>query len=166
VREKLHTILDDSDRYLAEARQAISALRSPNFIEGRDFAETLSNSCRLQLENTGIDYDFSVNGTPRLLDAVVEDNLLRIGQEATANAVKHAAPARISVHLAFDEHAVQLTVKDDGRGFDPAQAAMKAGHFGLTGIRERVAALGGTVTVTSREGQGAEVVATIDTNRK
>jgi NarL family two-component system sensor histidine kinase YdfH len=58
---------------------------------------------------------------------------------------------------------VQLTVKDDGNGFDPAQAAKKSGHFGLTGIRERAEALGGTVIITGWEGQGSEIVATIGT---
>jgi signal transduction histidine kinase len=164
VNETLHAILDDSDRYLAEARRAVWALRSPSFAEGRDFAATLSHSCWLQLENTGIAYDFSVSGTPRPLDARTEENLLRIAQEATANAVKHAAPEKFSVRLAFQENTMQLKLKDDGRGFDPAQAEKKTGHFGLTGMRERVEALGGTVAVLSESGQGTEIVATIKSN--
>ncbi len=117
LRENLHTILDDSDRHLAEARRAVWALYSPSFAEDGGFPETLSNSCRRQLENTGIDYDFSVSGTPPPLDSKTEENLLRIAKEATANAVKHAAPKKVFVHLAFDGHTVQLTVRDDGCGF-------------------------------------------------
>jgi signal transduction histidine kinase len=88
----------------------------------------------------------------------VEDNLLRIGQEAINNAVKHAQPRRIIVNLIFDARKVQLRVQDDGCGFDSqAVGNGAAGHFGLMGMRERVEQIGGTLSIHSAKGAGTEV---------
>ena len=95
---------------------------------------------------------------PRL----VEDNLLRIGQEAVNNAVRHAQPQRIFVNLVFDTGRVQLSVQDDGQGFDNQSASNgRAGHFGLIGMRERAEQIGGTLSIHSIEGSGTEVVADV-----
>jgi signal transduction histidine kinase len=89
----------------------------------------------------------------------VEDNLLRIGQEAVNNAVKHAQAQRISVNLVFDARRVQLSIRDDGRGFDDQAAGNgQATHFGLIGMRERAEQIGGTLSIHSANGSGTEIV--------
>jgi signal transduction histidine kinase len=86
----------------------------------------------------------------------VETNLLRIGQEAINNAVKHAQPNRIEVALNFDTRSVRLSIRDDGRGFDPDQP-IADGHFGLLGIRERAEQIGGVMSVHSAVESGTQI---------
>jgi Signal transduction histidine kinase len=95
-----------------------------------------------------------------------EEALLRIAQEATANALKHGRPKTLRLRLTADEAgAVTLTVADDGVGFDPGAArpaAQTAGSgLGLTSMRERAEELGGTLTVAARPGGGTAVTAVL-----
>jgi signal transduction histidine kinase len=141
---------------LADARRTVWALRAET-LEKHDLAGALELVAR-QLSG---DHAVAVRvvGQPRRLAAEVENNLLRIGQEALANAVRHAQASEIGVDLEFRQGAVRLRVRDDGRGFDVDHAARPAsGQFGLAGIRERVHNLGGELTLTSRPGQGSELV--------
>ena len=103
-----------------------------------------------------------VSGTFRELDHKIESNLLRIGQEAITNAVRHARAERIEISLEFDSNLVRLTVRDNGSGFDPQDRASAAdGHFGLVGMRERAQQIGGRLTVSSTPGAGTEVSAEV-----
>ena len=143
---------------IAEARRYVWDLRS-HALDNADLPTALSETARRLSSNSAeqIETKVQVNGTFRPLPRPVEDNLLRIGQEAINNAVTHAEPQTISVTLRFDSSSVQLRVKDDGRGFD--QATVKTnGHFGLVGMRERAARIGGTVNIVSDPENGTEVV--------
>src|SRR5260370_17571377 len=98
-----------------------------------------------------------VSGTFRPLDSSIEDNLLRIGQEAINNAVKHAQAERILINLKFDAKNVQLSVRDDGHGFD-ARAENTEGRFGLVGMRERAEQIGGKLSIPTHNGTATEVI--------
>ncbi|HEU4511353.1 MAG TPA: two-component regulator propeller domain-containing protein [Pyrinomonadaceae bacterium] len=146
---------------IAEARRYVWELRSPA-LENNDLPTALAETARRLTHDTAVQAQVEVNGTFRPLARTVEDNLLRIGQEAINNAVKHAHAERIFVKLVFDARRVQLIVRDDGRGFENHSARNeKAGHFGLIGMRERAAQIGGTLTVQSANGSGTEVVADV-----
>ena len=82
----------------------------------------------------------------------METALYRIVQEAFTNVLKHADASRVSVKLSRGDGTVALVVHDDGKGFD--QAGIRDGSLGLTGMRERVALLGGRLTIESSEGAG------------
>jgi signal transduction histidine kinase len=141
---------------LADARRTVWALRSET-LEEHDLAGALDLVAR-QISG---DHDVKVNvsGPRRRLPADVENNLLRIGQEALANAARHADADQISIDLRFGDGVVRLSVKDNGCGFDVEHAAQAAsGHFGLAGIRERVHNLGGELNLLSQPGRGSEVV--------
>lgn len=163
--EAARTHLDRARRQvrhgIAEARRYVWDLRSP-VLENKDLPTALSDTARRLTNETDIQTQVEVNGTFRPLSRLVEDNLLRIGQEAVNNAVKHAHARRISINLVFDVRRVQLIIRDDGRGFD-YQAARNGrdGHFGLIGMRERVEQIGGTLSIHSTEGAGTEVVADV-----
>lgn len=149
---------------IAEARRYVWDLRSPA-LENNDLRSALSETARRLTSETNIEARVEVNGTFRPLPALVEDNLLRIGQEAINNAVRHAGAQQISVNLIFAARRVQLSVRDDGRGFNNQSATNgKAGHFGLIGMRERAEQLGGTFSVHSTAGGGTEVVADVPVN--
>jgi signal transduction histidine kinase len=141
---------------LAEARRTVWALRS-QALEESDLAGALQAVAAQLSGETEIAVE--VTGRRRRLPMEVENNLLRIGQEALANAVRHAQARQVRVEIGFGEGVVRLRVSDDGRGFDVERAAQAvSGHFGLAGIRERVHHLGGELSLLSRSGGGAEVV--------
>jgi signal transduction histidine kinase len=93
----------------------------------------------------------------------VEFHLLRIAQEATTNAIKHSGAATIRIHLDYQPHGVSINILDDGHGFD-ANAANLSGteRFGLLGMRERSAKIGGVLTVESSQGNGCSVTITVN----
>jgi signal transduction histidine kinase len=146
---------------LAEARDSIWNMRS-QVLEKSDLAEALKGILDRMTEGTGVTANMRVDGESRRLPPVVENNLLRIGQEAITNASKHAKPNRIDVTLAFDGRAVRLGVEDDGVGFVPgSQPSGDRRNFGLVGINERAELLGGTVHIRSAPGQGTGVIVTV-----
>ena len=75
--------------------------------------------------------------------------------------MKHSEAQRISVNLVFDARRVQLSIRDDGRGFDSQGAGNGHTHFGLIGMRERAERIGGTLSIHSTRGSGTEVVADV-----
>jgi ligand-binding sensor domain-containing protein/signal transduction histidine kinase len=141
---------------LAEARRGVWALRS-QALEDEDLPGALN---RVAQQLSG-DHEIvvHVSGRRRRLPAEVENNLLRIAQEALANAVRHANADGISVAVHFGEGRIRLSVRDDGCGFDVERVSQAApGHFGLAGIRERVHNIGGELSLLSGAGQGTEVM--------
>ena len=87
----------------------------------------------------------------------VTHELLRIAQEAMLNATRHAGARTLRVSLAAISGGLQLAVVDDGKGFDPARSSS---GFGLAGLRERAAAIGAHLSITSAPGLGAQILVT------
>jgi len=105
-----------------------------------------------------------VSGPQDALPAVYELPLFRIIQEGLNNIGQHARASSVLVRLEVDAiGGVAVSVRDDGRGFDPSQLgpADHAGHFGLRQMRERILGLGGTLDIRSASGQGTELVITL-----
>jgi signal transduction histidine kinase len=99
-----------------------------------------------------------VRGDPRPLNGALNTALFRMAQEALTNAVKHAQARQAVLHLRYGVEAVELTVEDDGVGFDPARRS-KQGAWGLLGMQERAHLLGGEVRIESTSGSGTRVQA-------
>jgi signal transduction histidine kinase len=93
----------------------------------------------------------------RALPAPQEEALLRVAQEALHNALRHAAPGLVAVSLTRRGIAAVLRVADDGAGFDPAAVRAAGRHLGLVSMRDRAAAVGGTLTVESAPGKGTVI---------
>jgi signal transduction histidine kinase len=143
---------------IAEARRYVWDLRS-QALDKNDLPAALSETARRLTADTALQAKVEVTGTFRPLSNLIEGNLLRIGQEAINNAVRHAQARNILVNLKFDAKRVQLTVRDDGRGFEyQISANGEAKHFGLLGMRERAEQIGGTLTINSRANEGTEVL--------
>lgn len=104
-----------------------------------------------------------VNGsTAGRLPTAVETTLYRIAQEALVNTAKHAHAKRAVVHVAREPHLVRCAVRDNGVGFDPAEAQTRNGRgLGLTAIRERLSALGGSLHIHSSSQTGTELLITV-----
>ena len=88
------------------------------------------------------------------MPAATKEALVMIGREALHNIVKHASANRVDVVLERDAGQTVLLITDDGRGFDPATP--RPGHFGLQSMRERAAAVGGTLALISAVGLGTQ----------
>ncbi len=138
---------------LADARQSIWALRT------EDAGETkLPVKLRRLVEaagEDGLEARFSVFGAYRPLPAEMERELFRVAQEAIHNVKKHAAASQLSVQLEYGSDRITLEIRDNGRG--GAMHDPRIGHFGMTGMKERAAAIDGMLEVRSAPGEGTTV---------
>jgi len=141
---------------LADARQSIWTLRTQD-----DDETTLPVRMRRLVEAAGdgrLRAHFSVFGAYRPLAPAIEREVLRIAQEAVQNVKKHASAQRLSVQLKYEASAIELEVKDDGKGGAPDQAqTSEHGGFGLTGMKERAESIRGVLEVISTSGEGTTV---------
>ncbi|MFB4276190.1 MULTISPECIES: sensor histidine kinase [unclassified Nonomuraea] len=140
---------------VAESRRVVRALR-PGQLDECGLPEALQGLSGRLSDETGVDAHTVITGTVRPLDAQVQEELLRVAQEAVANARRHAHAGQVTLTLSYMEDLIVLDVHDDGDGFEPLRAA--SGH-GLSIMRERMERLGGTLLVESAPGAGTTVVA-------
>jgi signal transduction histidine kinase len=141
---------------LTDARHSIWNMRS-QVLETGDLASALDGILKQQSARADVQVDLQVKGNRRRLSPNMENDLLRVGQEAIINAVKHAQAAKIEVELEFAKDRVCLAVRDNGRGFDPSAAPPSNGCFGLTSMRQRAKALQGDLQFQSEPGKGTVI---------
>src|SRR5499427_5774328 len=138
-----------SEEALRDMQMLLTELR-PASLDGAGLAPALQEICAAYHDRLGVTVDASLDDVT--VPAPVEHALLRITQEACANAVRHGNARRLAVSMTRQDGHVELAVRDTGTGFDPA--VPHAGS-GLAHIRDRVAELGGTVDIDSAPGRGA-----------
>lgn len=137
-----------------DLRQSVWGLRSRTQ-EQFNLLNALNLSSQQLTNGTSIQASVETLGATQTLPEIMEENLLRIGQEAITNAIKHSGATSLKIQLQYHPEAVVMQVQDNGRGFEPAECAgPKDGHFGLLGIHERTERLGGRVSVVSSPGNG------------
>lgn len=158
AREALEAARNMSRHSMVDARRSVWDLRC-DLLEQGDLVSALRQTVQ-PVSRDGVKVDVSVTGDPVRLPTSIEMNLLRIGQEAVANAVKHGRPRMVNARLQFDEHKVRLSVTDDGRGFHPQDGA-PSGHFGLLDMQERARSMGCILQVESEPERGTTVVVEI-----
>ncbi|KAM3096542.1 PAS domain S-box protein [Phormidesmis sp. 146-12] len=146
---------------LIEARRSVVALR-PQLLEEGSLQSALHRLVA-QLRTAALDTTlyYEIEGAVYSLPTEVENNLLRIGQEALTNAIKHANADEIRVELRYDRDQVCLRVKDNGQGFGVGTVPSFEG-FGLLGMSERAERIGAQLTIRSQPGQGTEMIVTVD----
>jgi signal transduction histidine kinase len=138
-----------------EARASVSDLRDPDLL-ARDLPEAMQASLNDQVGETSAAFDFAVEGPPRPLRSTTQNHLLRIAREALTNALRHGKPTRIRCLLSYAPEGVILEVEDNGNGFDSSNAP-PAGHFGLTGMRERANKIQAQFSLISNPGTGTKI---------
>lgn len=104
---------------------------------------------------------YGVQGTAYPLPTNVENNLLRMGQEALTNAFKHADARDIRIELAYENTQCILRIRDNGKGFGLGSIPTADG-FGLLGMSERAESIGAKLTIQSQPGQGTETIVAIN----
>jgi signal transduction histidine kinase len=158
VRSRLDEACNLTRYSLAEARRTLTDLRSDE-LEGAELPVALPEIAKRLVGGSAVRTAMHVAGAPQRLSPVTRKTLIRIFQEAMANALKHAHAGNIEIQLTYQEAGLELAVRDDGRGFDAERAIpLAVGHYGLTGMRERAERIGGRMTLTSAPGRGTELV--------
>lgn len=142
--------------------QALLLELRPVALQDAGLVPALAELCQAYRDRLGVAIDAQLE--PVELDPAVEHAVLRIVQEALANAVKHAHPTRITVRMHRADHQVSVSVSDDGNGFDPSRAGERHG-MGLGLMRDRVTELGGDFQLTSTPGEGTIVRILLDRRR-
>jgi signal transduction histidine kinase len=148
------------EEYIREARQSIGELRSAK-LQSVDLASALRDNAVSSVSGTNIQVDFDTFGDHAQLRPPVEAAILRIGNEAISNAVRHSGSEVVRVQLAYSSLAFQLTVHDQGRGFEVPQVSQYAAHFGLLTMKERAAEIEADLRLDSRPGGGTTVTLTV-----
>jgi signal transduction histidine kinase len=151
LRELVVATLQDVRRLAVELRPA--ALDDFGLVPAIERLGDLSG------EQGGVSIDVRSDLGDRRLPAEVETVLYRITQEAMTNILKHADAKLVRVRLSRSERDATLVVQDDGKGFDPGRVS--DGSVGLVGMRERIALLGGRLTIESTEGAGTMLTAEV-----
>ena len=154
--EGLARIKEQAGRLSGEVHR-LSRHLHPALLEDLGLIAALEQECRAFFERGGPPVEFEAVGEFVTLRKEAQLVLYRIAQEALRNVEKYGAAENVTLRLERGaEGSVVLTVRDDGRGFDPAAPEWRRG-LGLTSMEERVRPLGGRVSVVSRPGAGTEV---------
>jgi PAS domain S-box-containing protein len=155
--EYLRELRDTAQEALREMRLLIFELR-PLALEQHGLVAALQARLDAVEGRAGIQNELRVEGEERV-PQMIQEQLYHLAREALNNVLKHAKAQHVRVTLRFSAAEVTLEVKDDGAGFDLAQA--KGGGMGLPGMSERVEKLGGTLAINSAPGQGTVVAVSL-----
>jgi signal transduction histidine kinase len=139
-----------------EARRSIATLR-PESLESQDIPSTLRTLAMRMVDGGTVQVIAEETGDIRPIPLRIADTLLRIGQEAVANAVRHAHPTQLTIHLSYSEDSVRLLIEDNGIGFLQDESPR---GFGIRGMRKRAQSISATFKIDSRQGEGTRIQAT------
>lgn len=164
AQQHLNLALNMVRHSLAEARRSVMNLRSAA-LESGDLATALAETAKQMMGHKPVEVQVQTVGTVRPLPPKIEDHLLRVGQEAITNSLRHSQAGRIQIELNYQPHEVSLCVQDNGAGFD-LQTSQRANgtNFGLLGMQERAKQMGARLNVTSSPGHGTEVEVRVPAN--
>jgi NarL family two-component system sensor histidine kinase YdfH len=153
ARALLQQAMQRSRTTLHEARRAIQALHA-SVLDGGDLSRALRSEAESFEASSGVSCQCDVDVGSLVVSPDRAQEILRIVQESLSNAARHAHASHVEVRLSESQGELRIVVSDDGVGFDPDDAR---GGFGLTGMKERAARLGGTLRVASTAGGGTTV---------
>lgn len=163
--------LDDAvmgtERAITESQEAIQGLRA-DAVANQDIGQLLKETAEELAAARLADHEppsfgLTVEGEQRDLVPIVREGVYRIAREVVRNAFRHAQAHRIEAEILYGDHQFRVRVRDDGRGMPPQmlEKAGRAGHWGLTGIRERAQKIGATLDFWSEVGAGTEMQLTV-----
>jgi signal transduction histidine kinase len=153
--EQVERIGELAQDALEELRGLIFELR-PASLEEEGLAATLRKQVDMLERVHGRAIELRITGAAKA-EPEAAGEVLRIAQQALDNALRHADAERIELRLQARDGRLTVTVADDGVGFDPDAPGLRSRRLGLTSMEERARALGGTLAVVSRPGEGTTV---------
>jgi signal transduction histidine kinase len=169
AKQTLDSVIEQAAKAITEGRDAVQGLRSST-IETNDLAlaiRTLGDELAADASPNGApSYDVAVAGRSRDLHPILRDDIYKIAAEALRNAFRHAHARKVEVEICYGDDQFRLRVRDDGKGIDSEVLRQKGieRHFGLRGMPERAAMIGGELAVWSEVGAGTEVELRIPAN--
>ena len=148
----------------AEARRIIWDLRDTDEVTNV-LSHALARTLSANVAPESIETTFEVDGDELPLAPGCVHHLVCIGQEAVSNAIHHANPRHIAIHLKYDDASLVLSIRDDGCGFQSStEKAKPSGHFGIPVMEERARKLGGMLQLQTSVGGGTEVLVNVPFN--
>ncbi|HEY83261.1 MAG TPA: HAMP domain-containing protein [Dehalococcoidia bacterium] len=156
AKEKLAQSRSLAARTLADLRKLIYDLR-PEVLDQLGLVPALRSYVKSHLEAQKIKAQLSFIGLKDRLSPQVEITLFRIIQEAITNIIRHSGASEVNIQVTAKNSMVTTTIKDNGKGFDVEAAFQAPESWGLRGIRERVAILGGELKIESKRGKGTSI---------
>jgi signal transduction histidine kinase len=162
----LDRAIRNGDEAVAEGRDAIQNLRLGSAQRRlEDLLTATGQELRDAQDGNGHSAVFQVviEGQPRTLSPLLQDEIYRIAREVLRNAFQHAEAHRIEAAIQYDPDLFRLRIRDDGKGIDAKvlQEGARAGHWGLPGMRERAKRIGAQLKLWSERGAGTEVELTV-----
>ena len=162
VAEQLEVAYQLVRRCHEEASRTIAMLGSPSLKIQRNLLGALGETAK-KIAGEQIDTVVEQRGNPTSLNLRVADALLHIGREAVVNAVGHANPTGLKISLGFEENGVELTVEDNGCGFDYVPEMV---GFGILGMQKRVREVRGSLEIISEPSHGTRIHARVPLHRE
>ena len=157
LRPRLYQARDLAARTAVELRRIVAAL-SPSVLERLGLETALRLLVKRLRFSQGMELAFRASPLPGVLPRQTQEVVYRVAQECLLNVAKHSRATHVNVSLRCVDKKIRLSVRDNGAGFCADQAWSKPKSFGLTGMRERAALLGGTLAIRSMPGRGTGVV--------
>jgi signal transduction histidine kinase len=148
-------LMSDISHSIDEIRSIAMDLR-PSFLENIEFVEAIKWHAGKIQEQSGIQINIHTAALIEI-DSKLKENIYRIYQEALSNAIKHSGASTIGVILKMNTTSLSFEIKDDGKGFNPAQIEKRDTGIGLYTIKERVELLGGILRINSSDKIGTSI---------
>src|SRR6185503_11694931 len=162
AKQTLDGAIQQAATAITEGRDAVQGLRKST-VERNDLAVAIRTLGDQLASQSAVDrpptFNVAVEGQPRDLHPIVRDEIYKIAAEALRNTFRHAHATKVEVEIHYDDEQFRLRVRDNGAGMDPKVLANDGvdGHYGLRGMPERAALIGGKLVVWSEVGAGTEV---------
>ncbi len=162
AKEKLESAIEQAAGAITEGRDAVQGLRA-SIVERNDLAAAITTLAGELATAPSVDrppvFRLAVEGQARDLHPIVRDEIYKIAAETLRNTFQHARAGRVEAEIRYDASEFRLRLRDDGQGIDPGVLAGQGaeGHYGLRGMPERAALMGGKLAVWSEVGVGTEV---------
>jgi signal transduction histidine kinase len=155
---QIESALERADCVLIESRDRVRDLRVSTE-SSADVSVALAAIGDDLSHGTALAFRVSVEGQPRPLHPIVRDEAYWIGREALVNAFQHSTGKQVEVEVLYGARELRIRCRDDGKGMTAEELAVRVGdgHWGVRGMRERAARIGGALDVLSRPGSGTEV---------
>jgi signal transduction histidine kinase len=163
--QALDEALERTEQAITEGRDAIQGLRASTVVTNELALAVTALGDEMSREMASQDsahdparFHVVVEGPPRDLHPILRDDIYAIAREAVRNAFRHAQASNIEAGITYNGSSLQLRIRDDGKGIDPGIVAEgRAGHYGVSGMRERAKRIGGKLELWSGNGAGTEI---------
>lgn len=158
VRQSMEGELDRAQGVLLEGRNRIKELRT-SVEDAPGFLEQMNDLCEELQRDASAKISIATTGSPRRLKTFVSEELYLICKEALTNAILHSGAAEIGLSVFFENDCLKIRCGDNGKGIDPTilENGFLAGHWGMSGMKERAKQLGAEWTIKSSNDAGTEI---------